>query len=81
MAKNACFQNSLTNTCENKAASPVFSRGFRGYCRNEISPFRALTQLVLALTITKDCTSRNEISPFRALTLFISSFLGGGKDK
>ena len=37
------FQNSLTNTCKNEAGKPVFSRGFRGYRRNEVSPFRALT--------------------------------------
>ena len=43
MPKN--FQNSLTNTCKNEAGKPVFSRGFRGYRRNEVSPFRALTLL------------------------------------
>ena len=43
MAENGCFQNSLTNTCKNEAGKPVFSRGFRGYRRNEVSPFRALS--------------------------------------
>ena len=43
MAENGCFQNSLTNICKNEAGKPVFSRGFRGYRRNEVSPFRALT--------------------------------------
>ena len=43
MEKNGCFQNSLTNTCKNEAGKPVFTRVSRGYCRNEVSPFRALT--------------------------------------
>ena len=43
MKKNGCFQNSLTNTCKNEAGKPVFTRVSRGYCRNEVSPFRALT--------------------------------------
>ena len=47
MAENGCFQNSLTNTCKNEAGKPVFSRGFRGYRRNEVSPFRALTHNVV----------------------------------
>ena len=67
MAENGCFQNSLTNTCKNEAGKPVFSRGFRGYRRNEVSPFRALTQID-DVEIESYAGSRNEVSPFRALT-------------
>ena len=41
---NAWYQNILTITFKNEPGKPVFIRGSRGYCRNEISPLRALTQ-------------------------------------
>ena len=39
-------------------------------CRNEKSPFRALTQFVKFFTGWHENMGRNEKSPFRALTLF-----------
>ena len=67
MEKNGCFQNSLTNTCKNEAGKPVFTRVSRGYCRNEVSPFRALTHQGRSRASTPG-RRRNEVSPFRALT-------------
>ena len=69
MAENGCFQNSLTNTCKNEAGKPVFSRGFRGYRRNEVSPFRALTPVLFMVLLLRCNVGRNEVSPFRALSL------------
>ena len=43
LPKNGYYQKIQTNTCKNGAGKPVFTRGSRGYRRNERSPFRALT--------------------------------------
>ena len=57
--------------CELLAKTGLESRintGFvRGYRRNDISPFRALTHRHL-LDCCKCVVGRNDISPFRALT-------------
>ena len=45
MRENVCFQNIQTNTCKNESVKPVFMRLPKGYCRNDISPLRALTHL------------------------------------
>ena len=39
--------------------------------RNEVSPFRALTQLSIVLSNVSYIIRRNEVSPFRALTPFL----------
>ena len=67
--KTAVFRI-VTNTCKNEAGKPVFSRGFRGYRRNEVSPFRALTPISKQCPEQLFCKGRNEVSPFRALTQF-----------
>ena len=69
--KNACCQNILINTCKNEPGKPVFIRVSRGYCRNEISPLRALTPFFMPLHSATHDSSRNEISPLRALTQHI----------
>ena len=70
--ENACYQNILTNTCKNEPGKPVFIRGSRGYCRNEISPLRALTPYGNRNDDSPGSHSRKEISPLRALTPSVS---------
>ena len=67
LPKNGYYQKIQTNTCKNGAGKPVFTRGSRGYRRNERSPFRALTHSA-RIHHRYSCLCRNERSPFRALT-------------
>ena len=55
----------------------MFMRGFRGYRRNEESPFRALTPFFLPVSSQLHILSRNEESPFRALTHYEEALARG----
>ena len=51
----------------------MFIRAPKGYRRNEVSPFRALTHWVGAELDGNLAHRRNEVSPFRALTQTLQS--------